>query len=163
MKTRKNKKNKNEKNTNNNIIECNNPTLLENFNKYKGKIVEKMFHITTKENAEKILKEGFDPTRSRTKAFGEGVNFSNNLEELSTYQTKKVNCIIVSLVKYNKKKLNTSDIYNPVIGKNEFGKFGYSKPKYMHPPKGYDALYSGDYIYVIPNKDQIYPMYAYCV
>ncbi len=154
MKTRKNKKNK--------ILECENPILLMNFNNYKGKHLEKMYHITTKENAVNILKTGFDPVKSRTKAFGEGVNFSNSIEHVLTYKTKTNNYIIVSLVKYNKKKLNSSDVQNPIIGENELGKFGYSKPKYMHPPKGYDALYAGD-IFVIPNKNQIYPMYAYCV
>lgn len=154
MKTRKNKRCV--------LFETKNKSLLENFHNYQAKNIEIMYHITTLENGKKIMKEGFDPTKSRTKAFGEGVNFTNNLDEVYTYKTKLNNFVIISLVKYNKKKLNSSNIENMVMGENEYGKFGYSKPKYMHPPKGYDALYSGN-IFVIPNKNQIYPIYAFCV
>lgn len=147
MKTRKNK---------NTFLNCINPELLTQFHAYKAKHMEVMYHNTSKASAISILKNGFDPSKSRSKAFGAGVNFSTNVEDVYTYASKTNNYIIVSLVKYNKKKENTTNIHDMVIEED----FGYSKPKYMHPPKGYNALYIDD-IHVIPRSEQIYPMYAY--
>jgi len=153
MKTRKNKNT-----VGGTFLNCTNPDLLRKFHAYNAKHVEVMYHMTSKENAINIMKHGFDPSKSLQKAFGAGVNFSTEVEEVYRYASKTNNYIIVSLVKYNKKKLNSSNIDEMVIE----GDFGYSKPKYMHPPKGYNALYAHD-IYVIPTSEQIYPMYAYKV
>jgi hypothetical protein len=119
--------------------------------------MEVMYHNTSKANAISILKNGFDPSKSRMKAFGAGVNFSTILEEVYRYNFAKTNYIIVSLVKYNKKKLNSSNPDDMVMEEEDFA---YSKPTYMHPPKGYNALFYKD-IHVIPTSEQIYPMYAY--
>jgi len=147
MKTRKNK---------HTFLECINPDLLTKFHTYKAKHMEVMYHNTSKANAISILKNGFNPSKSRMKAFGAGVNFSTKVEDVYTYASKTNNYIIVSLVKYNKKKLNSSNPNEMVMEED----FGYSKPTYMHPPKGYNALHVDD-IYVIPTSEQIYPMYAY--
>ena len=93
MKTRKNK----------HFLNCTNPDLLTKFHAYKAKHLEVMYHCTSKANAISILKNGFDPSKSRMKAFGAGVNFSTILEEVYRYKFAKTNYIIVSLVKYTAK------------------------------------------------------------
>lgn len=125
--------------------------LLKKYNLYKAKHEIIMYHITSKKNAENILKYGFNINLSKRGAFGTGVNLTTDINHLKHYYNNKINYIVICKVKYNKRKFNISG--PEMIDKNT------TKPKYDFPLKTYDALYAkGPEIYVIPNTEQIYPV-----
>ena len=150
------------------IVNMNSDKLLEDtegtFSKYNTYVCNlcnedvkelTMYHITSKDNATKILEEGFNINLSKMGAFGKGINLTTDILHLLHYyniNNEEENYIVVCKVKFYKKMLNTSgpemiDEYN-------------TKPKFETPPKGYDALYvKGPEIYVIPNSEQIKPLY----
>lgn len=120
-----------------------------------------MFHITSEKSAKNIMKNGVDISKSTRGAFGIGINLTNDIKHLSHYYDKKTsNTIIVCLVKYNKLKLNSSNINN-----NEFfKKFGYSKPKYEYVPKGYEGFFfekKKANIFVFKSKKYVFPLYTF--
>ena len=128
-----------------------NDLLLNKYNLYKAKYTKIMYHITSKENAESILKNGFNINLSKRGAFGTGINLTTDINHLKHYYNNKKNYIVICKVKYNKRKFNTS-------GPEMINKYT-TKPKYDFPQKGYDVLYAkGPEIYVIPNTNQIYPV-----
>jgi len=112
-----------------------------------------MYHITSERNAKIILKEGFNINLSKRGAFGKGINLTTDINHLRHYYDKDINNhVIVCKVKFYKKMLNTS-------GPEMIDEYT-TKPKYETPPKGYDVLYaSGPEIYVIPNSEQVKPIY----
>ena len=119
-----------------------------------------MYHMTTRESAIKIMQGGFDPRKARSKAFGEGINVSSKMKEVLQYAPKDdVPCIIFCMVTYHRAIPNDSDCKQMI---HEVSKDGneawFSKPKYMHPPPGYDALCYDD-IYVFPLSEQVIPMF----
>jgi len=134
------------------FLEFNKNPLIE-FENYPAKNIYQMFHLTNLQNAKRILSEGFNPNLAKTGAFGLGINLSTTIEDLEIYSNNKNNILLTCLVKYNKKRENFSNVTN----KNFFQKHGYTKPKFIKPPEGYDALFSEN-IYVIPHKEQVYPM-----
>lgn len=115
-----------------------------------------MYHITSKKNAITILNEGFNIKLSKRGAFGKGINLATDINHLRYYYDKeKINYIVVCKVKFYKKIVNTSG--------PEYIE-GYTKPKFETPPEGYDALFAktspnNNYIYVIPNSEQVKPLY----
>ena len=115
-----------------------------------------MYHITSKDNAIKILENGFDVNLSKRGAFGKGINLTTDIFNLCNYYNKTNeddNYIVVCKVKFLKKMFNTS-------GPEKMNDGYTTKPKFETPPEGYDALYgSGPEIYVIPNSDQVMPLY----
>jgi hypothetical protein len=114
-----------------------------------------MYHITSSENAKKILQNGFDISKSRTFAFGKGINLTSNINYLKNYYNEKNNTIILCIVKYNKLKQNFSDVKN----KEYLVKYGYTKPKYMSVPKGFDGFYADNSnIYVLKSKKLVHPL-----
>ena len=128
-----------------------NDLLLNKYNLYKAKYKKIMYHITSKKNAENILKYGFDINLSKRGAFGTGINLTTDINRLKYYYNNKINYIVICKVKYNKRKFNIS-------GPEMIDKYT-TKPKYDFPQKEYDVLYAkGPEIYVIPNTDQIYPV-----
>jgi hypothetical protein len=112
-----------------------------------------MYHVTYKEAAESILKEGFDLKYTKRGAFGKGINLTTDFKHLKHYFNEETNYVVVSLVKFNKKLKNTS-------GPEMLDKYT-TKPKYDFPLEGIDALYAKEdhEIYVIPNSEQVYPLY----
>ena len=115
-----------------------------------------MYHITTKDNAINILDNGFDINLSKRGAFGKGIYLTTDIYHLRNYYSENNeddNYIVVCKVKFYKKMLNTS-------GPERMSDGYTTKPKFEHPPEGYDALYgSGPEIYVIPNSEQVNPLY----
>ena len=115
-----------------------------------------MYHITTKDNAINILENGFDINLSKRGAFGKGINLTTDIYHLRNYYSENNeddNYIVVCKVKFYKKMLNTS-------GPERMSDGYTTKPKFENPPEGYDALYgSGPEIYVIPNSEQVNPLY----
>ena len=96
------------------------------------------------------------------RAFGKGVNLATNISHLkhyySMYKNKNNNVsIIVCQVCVKKSHENESDITE----KKFMEKYGYSKPKYMSPKKGYDSMYSFDKtIWIIPRSSRVYPSFV---
>ena len=138
----------------------NNINTFINSKKYKNYKI--LYHITTEINAKKILKNNFNIKKSISHAFGKGINMTDNLEHLKYYKNKKINSIIVSLVKYNKLKLN-KPYYNNINCKKSteyIEKYGYSKPTYLTVPKNYNGFINDD-IYVIKNNKYIFPILYY--
>jgi hypothetical protein len=130
----------------------NNDILLNKYKSYNANNDIIMYHITSKKNAESILKNGFNIELAKRGAFGKGINLTTDMNHLHHYYSNKSNYIVVCKVKYNKRKLNSS-------GPEMIDKYT-TKPKYDYPLKGYDALYvKGPEIYVIANTDQIYPVF----
>ena len=119
-----------------------------------------MYHMTSRKAAMKIMQDGFDPKRARSKAFGEGINVSSEMNEVLQYAPKDdVPCIIFCMVTYHRAIPNDSDCKQMIHEVSEDGtEAWFSKPKYMHPPPGYDALCYDD-IYVFPLSEQVIPMF----
>lgn len=118
-----------------------------------------MYHMTSKNAAMKIMKYGFDPKRARSKAFGAGINVSSQIMEVLRYASDDHPCIIFCMVKYHRAMPNESDVTQMIHEVREDGtEIWYSKPKYMYPPPGYDALCYDD-IYVLPSSWQVIPMF----
>lgn len=137
-----------------NIVLSKNNTMFDKFNLYKSKKSKLMYHITSEENAIKILNNGFDVSLSKRGAFGKGINLTTEINHLKHYYNKKLNYIVVCIVKFNKKQNNSS---GPEIIKDNGEE--YTKPKYVKPSKGYDILYvPGPEIYVAPKTEQVYPI-----
>jgi len=115
-----------------------------------------MFHITSKDNAVNILENGFDTNLAKMGAFGKGINLTTDVYHLRNYYNAKNpddNYIVVCNVKFYKKMLNTS-------GPEKLNDGYTTKPRFETPPPGYDALYAeGPKIYVIPNSEQVNPLY----
>jgi len=127
-------------------------TSITDFENYQAKNIYQMFHLTNLQNARKILSNGFNPQLSKRGAFGIGINLSTTIEDLNPYFDETNNILLTCLVKFNKKKENFSR-----KNKNYWNKFGSTKPNFITPPPGYDALFN-DNIYVIPNKEQVFPL-----
>ncbi len=123
-----------------------NSTIQHFIQKNSKKKYKIMYHATSEKNAKSILKNGFDLSKSKTFAFGRGINLTNSIQHLNHYLDKTNNTILVCLVKYNKLK------YNPPYYKNikskecqEFlQKHGYTKPSFMKIPTNYDGFYYHD-------------------
>ena len=63
------------------------------------------------------------------------------------------------MVTYHQAMPNESDVRQMIHEVREDGdEVWYSKPKYMDPPPGYDALCCDD-IYVLPSSWQVIPMF----
>lgn len=128
---------------------------INNFinSKEKYKNYKIMYHITSFRNAKNILENGFDLKKIKSAAFGRGINLTNDIQHLKHYYSKfNKNTVIMCMVKYNKLKYNTS------IEDEEFlKKHGYSKPKYMNIPKGYEGFYNHD-IFVMKNNKYVHPI-----
>ena len=122
------------------------------FKNYKAENILQMFHLTNLQNAKKILTEGFNPQLSKVGAFGLGINLSTTIEDLEHYFDENNNILLTCLVKFNKKKENFSK-----RNKNYWNKYHSTKPNFITPPPGFDALFSEN-IYVIPKKEQVYPI-----
>jgi hypothetical protein len=118
-----------------------------------------MYHMTSRKSAMEIMWDGFDPKRARTKAFGAGINVSSELKEVLQYAPDDEPCIIFCMVTYHRAMPNESDGTQMI---HEVSKDGaevwYSKPKYMDPPPGYDALCCDD-VYVFPSSEQVIPIF----
>lgn len=119
-----------------------------------------MYHMTSKKAAMKIMQDGFDPKRARSKAFGAGINVSSEIMEVLRYAPEGDDpCIIFCMVTYHRAMPNESDVTQMIHEVREDGtEIWYSKPKYMDPPPGYDALCCDD-IYVLPSSWQVIPMF----
>jgi hypothetical protein len=118
-----------------------------------------MYHMTSRKSAQNIMKHGFDPKRARTKAFGAGINVSSEFNEVLRYAPDDEPCIIFCIVTYHRGKPNESDVTQMIHEVCEDGaEVWYSKPTYMHPPPGFDALYCDD-IYVFPSSAQVIPIF----
>ena len=119
-----------------------------------------MYHMTSKESAMEIMRGGFDPKRARSKAFGEGISVSSEIMEVLRYAPEGINpCIIFCMVTYCRAMPNESDVTQMIHEVCEDGaEVWYSKPTYMHPPPGYDALCCDD-IYVFPSSEQVIPIF----
>lgn len=133
---------------------------INTFIKKNKKYFKILYHITSHKHAINILKNNFDINKSKYHAFGKGINFSDNLKHLRHYYSKNKNYVVVSLVKYNKLKYNTS-YYND-INCNEsmryLKKHRFTRPLMIHPPSGYDGFINDD-IYVIKSNKLIYPIF----
>lgn len=130
-----------------------------NNKKYKNYKI--MYHLTTKKNALSILKNNFNIKLSKARAFGKGINLTNNINHLKHYYSKnKYNCIIVCLVKYNKLKYNPPYTWKKSDSNKEndyYKKHHHSKPTYYNTPKGYEGMYWNN-IFVLSNKKYIFPL-----
>ena len=112
-----------------------------------------MYHMTSKKAAMKIMQDGFDPKRARTTAL------ALKIMEVLQYAPDDDPCIIFCMVTYRRGKPNESDVTQMIHEVCEDGaELWYSKPTYMHPPPGYDALCCDD-IYVFPSSEQVIPMF----
>jgi hypothetical protein len=118
-----------------------------------------MYHMTSRKAAMKIMQHGFDPKKARSKAFGAGINVSSEIMEVLRYAPEGNDpCIIFCMVTYHRAMPNESDVTQMIHEVSEDGtEIWYSKPKYMDPPPGYDALCCDD-IYVLPSSWQVIPM-----
>ena len=137
-----------------------NITKFINSKKYKNYKI--LYHITTENNAKNILKNNFNIKKSKNHSFGIGINMTDNIKHLKYYQNKKLNSIIVCLVKYNKLKFNPTyyDNINCKESIDYIKKYGYSRPTYLKAPKNYNGFVNDD-IYVIKNNKYIYPILYY--
>jgi hypothetical protein len=143
-----------------NIIVNNNDLLLNRYNNYKASNSMIMYHITTKKNAQSIIKNGFDISLANPGAFGTGINLTTDLNHLKIYHNmnKQNNYIITCSVKFNKKQRNVS---GKTIMSDDNGK-RYSKPKHITPSDGFDILYNKENeIYVCPSSRQVLPLFIY--
>jgi len=146
-------------------IQENNCYLL--WNKYKKECNRlhnyktlRLYHLTETSNVKSICKNGFDISLSRMRAFGKGINLANTISHLkhyyNMYKNKNNNVsIIVCEVCVKKSHENESDI----TADKFIEKYGYSKPKYMSPKKGYDSMYAGP-IWIIPSSSRVYPSFV---
>lgn len=142
-----------------NVFVNNNDTLVKKYNNYKASNSMIMYHITTKKNAESILKNGFDISLAKIGAFGLGINLTTDLKHLKIYNrmNKLNNYIITCSVKFNKKQRNISG--KMITDENGYS---YTKPKHITPSKGYDILYNKETeIYVVPLSNQVLPLFIY--
>lgn len=118
-----------------------------------------MYHMTSRKSAMEIKRDGFDLKRARTKALGAGINVSSEFNEVLRYAPDDEPCIIFCMVTYRRAMPNESDVTQMVHEVCEDGaELWYSKPTYMHPPPGYDALCCDD-IYVFPSSEQVIPIF----
>ena len=62
-----------------------NNILLKKYNNYKASNSMIMYHITTKKNAQSIIKNGFDISLSKQGAFGLGINLTTDINHLKIY------------------------------------------------------------------------------
>ena len=69
-----------------------------------------MYHMTSRKSAMEIIRDGFDPKRARTKAFGAGINVSSEFNEVLRYAPDDEHCIIFCMVTYRRAMPNESDI-----------------------------------------------------
>lgn len=67
------------------------------------------FHMTSLQSASTIMKDGFDPSRARSKAFGHGINMSTEFEEVHRYAPDDEACIIFCIARYTRAMPNESD------------------------------------------------------
>jgi hypothetical protein len=118
-----------------------------------------MYHITSRKSAMEIMRDGFDPKRAKTKAFGAGINVSSEFNEVLRYAPDDEPCIIFCIVTYHRAMLNESDVTQMIHEVCEDGaEVWYSKPTYMHPPWGYNVLCC-DKIWVFPSSEQVIPIF----
>jgi hypothetical protein len=121
-----------------------------------------LYHLTKTSNVESICKNGFNINMSKIRAFGKGVNLASNIMHLKNYYNMHKNkngsvSIIVCQVCVKNYHENFSDFTD----KKFIKKFGYSKPLYITPKKGYDSMYAvKKNIWIIPSSSRIYPSYV---
>ena len=127
--------------------------------KIKYKNYKILYHVTKYKYAKNILENGFDISKSKNRAFGKGINLTDDILHLKHYINNEFNTIIICIVKYNKLKLNNPYYKNidSIQSKKYIDKYGYSKPSYMYVPREYDGFYWKN-IYVIKSKKLIYPL-----
>jgi hypothetical protein len=126
---------------------------------------EKIFyHLTKCSSAQNILNNGFNIKFSKLRAFGKGINFCSEFKNIIKYygmysDRKERSALIINQVIIGKAHANSSD--EQQIMTNPDGSY-YTKPQFLSPKKGYDAMYSKTpykEIWVIPSTERIYPIY----
>ena len=130
-------------------------TFFSSTKKYKYYKI--MFHITSQTNANNIMKNGFDTSKSKRGAFGMGINLSNKINHLLNYCNTNCNTIMVCMVKYNKLKKNSTNSEN----KEYFNQHEHSRPDYMYVPKKYDGFFTDFNIYVMRSKKNVCPLLSF--
>lgn len=123
------------------------------YNNYKN--YELVYHITSKKNADSILKNNFDISKTKQFAYGYGISFTTDKNHLNVYNkmNKRIyNYVVVSIINYDKLKYNPSS--------SEKTKLGYSKPRHFKIPKDYDGFYYND-MRVIEDINLIHPVIIY--
>ena len=147
------------------------PYLWKAYQKEKQRLVERrsnsveerlLFHVTRESASKKIKNEGFCVNLVRNLAFGKGVNLYSSVksvyEHLERYTVGERFVIFVCQTIIGAAHENSSDLKQIVFRNGA----GFSKPRYLRPKPGYDAMYSNDAehsIWVIPSKKRVYPSY----
>lgn len=148
-----------------------NPILERKFERQRKVLEEKgrsprihiMFHLTDTKSARKIMKEGFKVQKSFYKAFGKGINLCPNILDILKYKRMRASgsgkvSILISKVLIGKAHGNYSDVQKII---EEVNGASYSKPKFMRPRNGFDAMYSlkpNKQIYIIPCGERVLPI-----
>jgi hypothetical protein len=134
---------------------------LARFLQKRYKHYQIMYHLTSRKSAFSILKNNFDVKRSKQRAFGRGINLAIHKRHLHRYASKsQSNYLIVSLVRYQKLKYNPPYPFKKTDDfMTYYNKHGYSRPTYMHTPKGYQGMYWGD-ICVMASARDVFPLYV---
>lgn len=132
-------------------------TFFSSTKKYKHYKI--MFHITSQTNANNILKNGFDISKSKRGAFGVGINLCNKINDVLNYCNKNCNTIIVCMVKYNKLKKNSTN--EKTMEYSNDNKYWYTKPEYTYVPKKYDGFFTNVDIYVMRSKKNVCPLLSF--
>ena len=136
---------------------------INSFINSKYKKYKIAYHITTFKNAQNILKNGFDVSKSKSFAFGKGINLTTDINHLKHYYYENTNIIILCIIRYNKLKYNTplndkEYLKKYGIGAEEYiKKYKSSNVRYMDVPKGYEGFYNDDII-VMKNKKYVHPV-----
>ena len=129
---------------------------IQNFIKSKSyRHYKIMYHITKHDRAKDIMKNGFDISLQKHFSLGRGINLTDEMEFLEKFSSDTYNTVIMCIVRYNKLKLNTSY----PADRKFLETHGYTKPKYMNVPSGYDGFKAHiSPIYVIKNKSNVHPL-----
>jgi len=120
-----------------------------------------LFHMTDYPNAERIVNSGFQVFCAKALSFGKGIYLANTAKETLKYgESFQSPTIIITQVCIGKAHPNSSDITKIVYSPDGYA---YSKPRFLKPRRGYDAMHSNDLeksIWVIPSAARVYPSYV---
>ncbi|HEY1078731.1 MAG TPA: hypothetical protein VGE46_01490 [Bdellovibrio sp.] len=146
------------------IFKIQNAKILNLYLKNKKTLVRKkgqkpseriLFHITSQENAKKIIDTGFKVNLAKTSAFGKGIYFAETASNAFRYANRhKKKALLVCKVVVGRAHENKSDL-SKVIN-------GYSKPDRLIPRKGFSSMFGGKKetrVWVVPAGGRILPLY----
>ena len=122
---------------------------------FRHEALQAMFHTTTCDAAQAIVRSGFDLSRARSHAFGVGVNLGRTTAQALMYVPPGAEpaCTLVCLVAAGRTHANRS-VADPDGGRD-------TVPVHMHPKPGFDSMTGArGAILVVADPRRVMPVFV---